>query len=26
VPAPGDVTRAARLYGGAPVSHDPRCR
>jgi hypothetical protein len=26
VPAPGDVARAARLYGGAPVSQDPRCR
>jgi hypothetical protein len=26
VPAPGDVQRAARLYGGAPVSDDPRCR
>jgi hypothetical protein len=26
VPAPGDVSRAARLYGGAPLSHDPRCR
>jgi hypothetical protein len=26
VPAPGDVQRAAKLYGGAPVSDDPRCR
>jgi hypothetical protein len=26
VPAPGDVDRAARLYGGAPRSRDPRCR
>jgi hypothetical protein len=26
VPAPTDVDRAARLYGGAPVSDDPRCR
>jgi hypothetical protein len=26
VPAPGDVERAARLYGGAPAHDDPRCR
>jgi hypothetical protein len=26
VPAPGDVDRAARLYGGAAASHDPRCK
>ena len=26
VPAPGDVERAARLYGGAPAYVDPRCR
>jgi hypothetical protein len=26
VPAPTDVRNAARLYGGAPVRADPRCR
>ena len=26
VPAPADVYAAARLYGGAPASIDPRCR
>jgi predicted Zn-dependent protease len=26
IPAPRDVGVAAGLYGGAPASHDPRCR
>ena len=26
VPAPGDVDHAARIYGGAAASRDPRCR